>query len=190
MAKSLHPVCVFCNSLQLEIRFSNSYHPLKKNYGPFNIYTCHHCHSLITFPLPTEKQLAELYNSFDNGLMPALREIRNKNSLTAWYDQCIKRATAAWANNKQSEFVWMDIGAGGGELALQMAKQFPHSKGWAIDFHERPELDFVADDDRVLGGVSDFQARLGFHRSQRLDGDSSNEFDWHFFPAMKYFFHS
>ncbi len=140
MVNTLQPVCVFCNNSQLQLKFSKHYHPVKKHYGPFDIYRCNRCHSCVTFPLPAEKELAALYNSFADGLMPALRQIRNENALTVWYGQCIQRATTAWTNRGQTNFTWIDIGAGGGELALQMANQFPHSKGWAIDFHPRPAL--------------------------------------------------
>lgn len=137
-APSKKAICVFCGNHNARLLFANRFHPFKKEHGPFDIYQCNYCNSLITFPLPSKNQQAELYREFEDGLIPRIRSMREENSLYTWYEQCICRATRTLAPHRQKNFTWVDIGAGGGELAKQMAEKFPASKGWAIDFHEQP----------------------------------------------------
>jgi SAM-dependent methyltransferase len=134
------PVCPYCESNQLKLRFAGMTHPYKKNHGPFDLYRCGNCYSLITYPLPGKQQQSELYAEFKNGFIPAVSDLREQYSLTGWYEQCIKRALkhSELLLTKETSFTWMDIGAGAGELARIMAEKFPNAKGWAIDFHERP----------------------------------------------------
>ena len=96
--------------------------------------------SLTTYPMPGTKQQADLYAGFKNGFIPALGELREQHSLSVWYEQCINRAVKCLKSipTKSTVFTWMDIGAGSGELALRMQEKYPASKGFAIDFHEKP----------------------------------------------------
>ena len=135
------PTCPYCTSNKLTLRFQGMVHPFKKDHGPFDIYRCRDCRSLTTYPMPTAQQQSELYNSFRNGFIPALSELRQQHSLTVWYDQCINRGVKQLKSvpSKNTEFTWIDVGAGSGELAIRMMEKYPASKGYAIDFHESPK---------------------------------------------------
>jgi SAM-dependent methyltransferase len=136
------PVCGFCESNELSLKYGHLFHPVKKDHGPFDMYECKECRSLITWPLPLKDQLATLYSSFGDGMIPLIRDIRESDPLTIWYQQCITRATSRMniLPQENTEFSWIDIGAGGGELAKMMALQFPRSKGVAVDFHTCPAI--------------------------------------------------
>jgi SAM-dependent methyltransferase len=132
--------CCFCKSNQLTLKYKAASHRFNKIPGPIKMYVCKQCRSLITFPLPSKQQLADLYLSYGEGMSPKIRNLRNNNPLTAWHRQCITRATNLLfpAVQENSTFSWIDVGAGGGELAKMFALQFPNSIGMAIDFHDRP----------------------------------------------------
>lgn len=133
--------CCFCKSDKLSLKYEAAYHRFKKIPGPIKMYVCKVCRSLITFPLPPKEKLAELYLSYGDGMSPKIRNLRNSNPLTAWHRQCISKATDLLfpAVQSDSTFSWIDVGAGGGELAKMFALQFPKSVGMAVDFHERPD---------------------------------------------------
>ncbi|PWU01206.1 MAG: hypothetical protein C5B52_07665 [Bacteroidetes bacterium] len=122
--------------------YSGLFHPYNKIHGPFDFYKCNNCGSGITLEPPDELKIKELYKSFDRGMIPSVRNLRDKYPLSKWFLQCINRAIkgAEKEYQKNSEFVWIDIGAGSGELATLMSEKFPLAKGWAIDFHEQPDF--------------------------------------------------
>lgn len=134
--------CCFCNNTSLSLLYSGHFHRVKKDHGPFDFYRCQKCHSGLTRPLPTRSQLQTLYGSFAGGMDETTRKNRDANPLTIWYRQCIERGLQQLpsAITTGSDFTWIDIGAGKGELAKLMSEQYPNSKGLAIDFHPRPEL--------------------------------------------------
>lgn len=134
------PDCPYCTSKKLTLSFQGMVHPFKKDHGPFDMYRCSNCKSLVTYPMPVAEQQNELYGSFINGFIPALGKLREQHSLSVWYDQCIRRAVKQLKELpvKETAFTWMDIGAGSGELAMRMLEKYPASTGYAIDFHERP----------------------------------------------------
>src|ERR1700730_11005711 len=135
-------ICCFCNDTKLKLLYHELYHPVKRDHGPFDFYECMNCGSGLTIPEPSLQQLGELYKSFDNGLIPAIRTIRENNPLTAWVSQCINHALAyaKIKNGIEDVFEWLDLGAGKGELAAMLSSRFPHAKGWAVDFHGEPQL--------------------------------------------------
>ncbi|MFT3946897.1 MAG: methyltransferase domain-containing protein [Agriterribacter sp.] len=73
-------------------------------------------------------------------MIPAIRKLRDTYPLSAWYAQCINHALKNSTFSGNSTFTWMDVGAGNGELALQLTKKYPFAKGLAIDFHNEPEV--------------------------------------------------
>ncbi len=133
--------CLFCGSPELEIFFKNKFHPLAQWHGPFDFYRCKNCESGITLPLPSSAQLTRLYESFEGGMMPQIRELRDDYPLNTWFNQCVSHALAANENiiYKPDVFSWIDFGAGSGELSKLLMNRFPHSDGIAADFHDVPE---------------------------------------------------
>jgi 2-polyprenyl-3-methyl-5-hydroxy-6-metoxy-1,4-benzoquinol methylase len=134
--------CCFCNNKDLSLLYTDQFHKVKKDHGPINFYTCKKCHSGLTFPLPSSKQLENLYSSFVNGMDEVTRNNRDANPLDTWFQQCIDRGIHQLSKEitSKTSFTWIDIGAGKGELASLLSDQYPNSRGLAIDFHSRPEL--------------------------------------------------
>jgi SAM-dependent methyltransferase len=130
--------CLFCAGDSIVFQYGNLYHPLANDHGPFSFYRCSNCGSGLTYPLPSSTQLTSLYTRFSDGIMPGIREIRERFPLTVWYRQCMQRALIQSRKNynSTSEFSWIDMGAGKGELSAMLAKTFPLSKGLALDFHQ------------------------------------------------------
>ncbi len=136
--------CLFCGSQSLNLLYSGHFHPVAKWHGPFDFYRCNTCGSGLTWPLPEPEQLTKLYESFEGGMIPGIRALRDQYPLTLWFQQCINNAMKYSGNDisTASTFQWVDLGAGKGEMAISLAKRFPLSNGIAVDFHDRPgELD-------------------------------------------------
>lgn len=134
--------CSFCQSTRLKLTYSNKFHRFKKDHGPVDFYLCLDCHSGFTYPLPHAADLTALYASFDGGMIPETRGIRDNNPLNKWYNQCVDRAMRNYPGQfaKDDVFYWIDIGAGGGEVAKIMAERYPASKGYAVDYHLKPRV--------------------------------------------------
>lgn len=133
-------ICCFCGREDLKLLYDDLYHPYKNDQGPYTFYKCRNCGSGLTIPIPKPSDLILLYNSFDGGMIPIIRELRDRYPLSKWYAQCIAHAMKNYSFSKNSVFAWMDIGAGNGELALQLTQKYPFSEGLAIDFHNEPDL--------------------------------------------------
>lgn len=132
------PQCFFCQG-QIKLRHPGVFHTFNSDHGPFDIYACTNCGSCQTHPLPSVESLTSLYGSYDDGLPDLHRRITADDPQNALYGKCINRFHRLSKRNTTDEFTWIDVGAGGGELSLQMAKKFPNSHGTAIDLHTRPE---------------------------------------------------
>jgi SAM-dependent methyltransferase len=59
--------------------------------------------------------------------------------LTAWFDYVIRRTARLGRFERDASFRWLDVGAGGGEFAATLAREFPHASGEAIDWSPRPQ---------------------------------------------------
>jgi hypothetical protein len=132
--------CLFCGSQSLHLLYSGNFHPVAVWHGPFDFYRCNTCGSGLTQPLPEPGQLVKLYESFEGGMIPRIRALRDKYPLTTWFHQCINKALkySGKVVSKESPFNWIDLGAGNGELAILLANRFPNSNGIAVDFQGRP----------------------------------------------------
>ena len=64
--------------------------------------------------------------------------LRKKYPLTAWYTQCLSRIGNA-LGNPDDPFTWLDLGSGDGAMSELMKRQYPSGRGWAVDFHARPQ---------------------------------------------------
>jgi SAM-dependent methyltransferase len=127
--------CPFCEGVAFNTIAHSRYHKVKKDHGPFDLYKCLTCNSLVTFPLPDKKQLEELYGSFSGGINPRVRALRDDEPLTQLYEHCFKQArTRDPGIFAKKELKWLDAGAGNGELAEILSKKLPGSKGVAVDF--------------------------------------------------------
>lgn len=185
-------ICCFCKSGNLKLTYSDLYHPYKKDHGPFDFYKCIGCGSGLTLPLPEQEQIEQLYDSFSGGLIPAIKEIRDKNPLTTWYNQCIKRALQQVVTITET-FSWLDVGAGNGDISFLLSEQFPLSSGTSVDFHDRPPLldrvkniNWVKTDLNLDGGLGKIEKERKFDviflitvlehivRPDRLTGDLVN----------------
>lgn len=133
-------LCCFCNSSELRLLYQHLYHPFKTDHGPYNFFQCKNCGSGLTYPLPSCSELSLLYSSFNGGMIPLVRELRERYPLTSWYSRCIKDALNGYDFSEQSSFSWMDVGAGEGEMALALSAAYPQSVGYAFDFHDSPPI--------------------------------------------------
>jgi len=135
-------ICCFCKSNKLLIKYKGLSDRFNKIKNPIDIYSCAECHSLLTIPLPSKEELADLYASHHDGMSLKIRNLRTNYPLPAWYGQCVSRAVKLLnpSLEKNGKFSWVDVGAGGGELGRMMALKYPGSAGLCIDFHKRPEI--------------------------------------------------
>jgi len=130
--------CRFCDSRALRQSYRGLSHPTRRTHGPFDLYVCRRCGSLSTWPLPSRDALGALYGSFASGVDTRLRELRHATPLTAWFDYVVRRTTRLGRFDHGAAFRWLDVGAGGGELAAALARAFPKASGVAIDWSPRP----------------------------------------------------
>lgn len=132
--------CCFCGSADLRVRYEKQLHPVFSALGQFTIYHCNHCFSMITYPVPQKEVLEKLYGSFNGGIQAQLQQLRSESPLDALYSQSIRRALANMPVQitQNSEFTWLDVGAGDGILSAMLADRYPHAKGIAVDFHTTP----------------------------------------------------
>lgn len=128
--------CLYCGN-DAQLYEKNAHHPYASEHGPFQIYVCRSCSSLLTYPVPSGSVLNALYRSFDKGMHSKVRELRTKYPLHAWFRQCIRHMMKG-AGFARKEFSWIDVGAGEGEMCKRMVETFPVSKGMGVDFHGRP----------------------------------------------------
>jgi 2-polyprenyl-3-methyl-5-hydroxy-6-metoxy-1,4-benzoquinol methylase len=152
------PRCFYCGSGDLVRTHTGKFHKLKSDHGPFDIYRCGNCGSGLTLPPPRPEQIAELYKAHEFGMSSLSRQLISDNSEAAWHSMCAKRIASLYPGDGKSAFAWIDVGAGGGEMARVMTRQFPASRGIALDIHDRPptlagvdnvkwqQLDITSDD--------------------------------------------
>lgn len=131
--------CRFCGARELRVRWRGVVHPRKRDHGPFDLYACRACGSLGTAPLPSKDALAALYGSFASGVDATLRTMRAASPLTAWFEQVVRHTARAGAFSRDRALRWIDVGAGGGELAAALARAYPNSTGLALDWSTRPD---------------------------------------------------
>lgn len=140
--------CLYCGSAALRCTHTGLFHPLKTDHGPFAFYKCLECGSGLTLPPPSAESLNALYGSFESGLPEEMRRWRQDAPLTSWDQQCLDHAMARAGKQPADRFLWIDVGAGGGELARLAAAQYPDATGIAVDLHRRP---------RSLDGLNNVQ---------------------------------
>jgi SAM-dependent methyltransferase len=156
--------CFYCGSERLRLAYAGQYNKRKPDYGPFQFYSCRECGSGLTLPPPAATDLAELYRMLEFGLAPATRELLDESSEAAWHGMCARRIARLAGRTADDAFTWIDIGAGGGEIAREMACGFPRSRGIAADIHELPpQLAGLANVEwrRIDMGDDDFAPALG-----------------------------
>lgn len=129
-------LCVYCGA-KGRTYVDEAWHPYVQNYGPFHIFLCTGCHSMFTSPLPSREDLRSLYQGFRKGMFQNISVLRELFPMTAWYRQCMEHMMRK-AGSLGDELTWMDIGAGGGEMSALMMRNYPGSRGVAVDMHERP----------------------------------------------------
>ena len=148
--------CVFCGSSDLSRTHTGLVHPMRPAHGPFDFYLCGSCGSGLTLPPPSLDSLTALYQSFDRGLPELHRTITADDPQDGLYDLCVDRVAELTGHSPGDHFRWIDVAAGGGELAASMCERFPASQGRAIDLHERPAS--LDDLDRVEWRTCDLNA--------------------------------
>ncbi|MDX2086592.1 MAG: methyltransferase domain-containing protein [Kofleriaceae bacterium] len=131
--------CRFCDSTTLVPRHRGVAHPRRREHGPFDLYACITCGSLGTWPQIDKAALAALYGAFASGVDAKLRDLRDASPLTAWFERVVDRAAQFGHLSPGAAFRWLDVGAGGGELAAALARRFPHAAGRAVDWAARPD---------------------------------------------------
>ncbi|MFN0205848.1 MAG: class I SAM-dependent methyltransferase [Planctomycetota bacterium] len=132
--------CCFCESVRVRKSHSGVYHPFVKSHGPFDFYICEDCGSGLTLPPPAPEVLLNLYQSFESGMPEFHREIMQDTPQTALYSRCIRSIARFGKLTPNTRFIWLDVGAGGGELSDEMLRKYPLSHGIGVDLHEPPDL--------------------------------------------------
>ncbi|HSF45276.1 MAG TPA: class I SAM-dependent methyltransferase [Chitinophagaceae bacterium] len=129
--------CLYCGG-EAKLFEKNARHPYAPGFGPFQIYQCRSCSSLLTHPVPGSQEMAALYESFETGMHKKARDLRTRYPLRTWFLQCLDHMMKGTSLNANPEFSWIDVGAGNGEMVSLIHQTFPASKGTAVDYHERP----------------------------------------------------
>lgn len=138
MIKERGVTCIYCEG-EAQIYEEHAYHRYMPDRGPFQIFKCKSCGTLLTDPVPDEKALAAMYHAFNKGMSDKPRELRTKYPLTTWFLQCMKHMMRGTGLESSPDFTWIDIGAGEGEMAALMIKHFDGHQGTAVDFIDVPE---------------------------------------------------
>jgi 2-polyprenyl-3-methyl-5-hydroxy-6-metoxy-1,4-benzoquinol methylase len=139
MAEEIANRCLFCGGDELRLAFAGGYHKRKKDHGPFDLYQCRECGSAVTYPLPSPAVLASYYTAVTTqGLSHAARDVFAADPEAGWHDACARRLITLAAEKGTESLTWVDVGAGGGEVASRLAAHFPASRGIAVDIHDRP----------------------------------------------------
>ena len=130
--------CFYCGSCKVRLVYAGKFHRRKKDHGPFDFYVCDECGSGLTLPAPSPAALAELYGSFEFGLSKFTRGLLSDNPAAVWHEACARQLITLSGRARDATFTWVDVGAGGGEIARTLAEHFPRSHGLAIDIHDCP----------------------------------------------------
>lgn len=130
--------CFYCGGRDVRLAYLGKFHKLKNDHGPFDFYVCRGCGSGLTLPPPSPTALAEFYGSFEFGLSKFTRGLLLENPSAVWHEKFARRLADLDARAHAAGFTWIDVGAGGGEIARKLAEHFPASTGLAIDIHDRP----------------------------------------------------
>jgi SAM-dependent methyltransferase len=130
--------CFYCGGRDLHLAYGRKFHQRKKDHGPFDLYVCAGCGSAVTLPVPDPTTLAELYRSFEFGLSESTRRLLSDDPTAAWHHTCMEHLVSLSKRKRDAAFTWIDVGAGGGEIARLFGEYFPASRGVAIDIHDRP----------------------------------------------------
>ena len=130
--------CFYCGSRELALAYGQKFHQRKQDHGPFDLYVCRTCGSALTLPVPSPVVLAEFYRSFEFGLSKSTRMLLSDDPAGAWHQTCVRRLVELSGRSRDAVFTWVDVGAGGGEIARLLGEHFPSSRGVAIDIHDRP----------------------------------------------------
>jgi SAM-dependent methyltransferase len=118
--------------------FRDQFHKRKSDHGPFDFFQCDGCGSGLTLPPPPPEKIACLYQFLEFGMSPLTRHLMADSAEAAWHKMCATRIAALSGRSDKDQFTWMDVGAGGGEVALAMTRRFPCADGLALDIHEIP----------------------------------------------------
>src|SRR3974377_791839 len=98
--------CFYCRSTDLRHAYREQFHKRKKDHGPFDLYECGNCGSLITLPPPSADVLNELYSSFQFGLSQASRQLLCANPEAIWHQECAKRLVQLRGYSSADSFTW------------------------------------------------------------------------------------
>lgn len=161
--------CLFCGSLELVRTHSRLFHKQFPQHGPFDFFQCGHCGSGMTLPTPSCASLAKLYGSYNAGLPGQYRSSNPEDFSQPWHTLAVSRIKKILGLNCNGTIAWIDIGAGGGELAVNLARSFPHSHGMAVDLHDYPDY-LAANAPAVVWRKLDIN-------SSRFASDIKQEFD-------------
>ena len=130
--------CLYCNG-EAKLYDRKARHPYAPDFGPFQIYRCRSCSSLLTHPVPPPDKMVALYRSFQSGMHKKARDLRTRYPLRTWFVQCMEHMLQGSGIDTNKTFSWIDIGAGQGEMSNLLQQEFPAGRGTAVDFHERPQ---------------------------------------------------
>lgn len=130
--------CIYCEG-EAQLFDEKAYHRYAPVYGPYRIFICKHCGTLLTNPVPDAEVTNAMYKSFDGGMFSKVRALRRKYPLKTWFRQCLKHMMQGTGLENKKSFTWIDIGAGEGEMSELMLREFPDHQGTVLDFHPVPE---------------------------------------------------
>jgi 2-polyprenyl-3-methyl-5-hydroxy-6-metoxy-1,4-benzoquinol methylase len=127
--------CPYCGSVQATVRFVDQFHPVDRCFGPFSFAQCDECGSGFTVNPPSRERLAEFYRNYELRRLEWFKKGREYDGRNAQYDFYARTIARAASKEVKS---WIDIGAGAGEVANALSRQWPSARGLAVDIPARP----------------------------------------------------
>jgi SAM-dependent methyltransferase len=132
------PRCMYCDSGAVKLKHVTQFHRLDPSYGPFDFWECPDCDAGFVFPLPTAPALSNFYSNYDGGMYGA---VASQIPGARWHRELarhiIQLSERHFGNHREGT-AWIEVGAGGGEIAEVALGAWPDAHGVCTDIHARP----------------------------------------------------
>lgn len=133
--------CPYCGSANLARRHSGHFHKFNVSHGPFDFDVCEVCGAGFCNPMPTPEQLRSFYSNYESGMPEEHRQAMKESEESSWHSQIAKDLVSlAWHQGLPEDFAWLDVGAGGGEIAGKLKSLLRRSSGTCFDLHAPPAV--------------------------------------------------
>ena len=132
--------CPYCRSKNIKMKYRRHFHKMSPGYGPFDFFVCEDCGCGFNNPMPSNDQIRRFYSSYSSGMPEEFRAAMKQGQDSSWHSQiAYDLLEIATEQGFESDFTWLDVGAGAGEIAEKLSRLSPKSCGTCVDLHQAPE---------------------------------------------------